>query len=195
MIGWLKGNLAEKTPTRIVVDVQGVGYELLVPVSTFEQLGEIGATIKVLTYLHVREDILQLYGFHSTKEKQMFLSLLSISGIGPKLALGILSGNSVDELTVKIANGDVDSLTRLQGVGKKTAQRLVMELKDKFVEIAGTTATAVPASSVLNSKQQEAVLALVSLGFSRTAAEKTLAGIIAKEPDLGVDDMIRRALK
>lgn len=195
MIGWLKGILAEKTPTRIVVDVQGVGYELLVPVSTFERLGDIGATVKVLTYLHVREDILQLYGFHSMKEKQMFLSLLSISGIGPKLALGILSGNSVDELMVKIANGDVDSLTRLQGVGKKTAQRLVMELKDKFVEIAGTTATAVRASSVLNSKQQEAVLALVSLGFSRAAAEKTLAGIIAKEPDLDVDDLIRRALK
>jgi len=195
MIGFLNGTLAHKSPTRVVLDVNGVGYELLIPVSTFDKLPGTGSAVKLLTYLHVREDILQLFGFHSGKEKEMFLNLLSVSGIGPKLALGVLSGISVDELAMQIANEDVAGLTRLQGVGKKTAQRLVMELKDKFGELPSMTRVVAPAIDVSNSTHQEAILALVSLGFTKASAQKTLSAIIAKEPDLPVDELIRRALK
>lgn len=195
MIGWLQGTLAEKTPTRVILDVQGVGYELAVPLSTFEAVGDVGQAAKLLTYLYVREDALQLYGFSTAKEKRMFLSLLSVSGVGPKLALGILSRASVDDLSSRIASGDVESLTSLPGIGKKTAQRLVMELKDKFGDFQEAGVSFVAKSPAETSRKQEAVLALVSLGFTRAVAEKTLTGILASEPDLPVDELIRRALQ
>ena len=134
MIAQLEGSISEKTPTQIIVDVSGVGYELLIPISTFDKLEEVGSKVKLLTYLHVREDILQLFGFSTLKEKMMFTHLISVAGIGPKLALGILSGRTVEDLTRNIVNGDTENLTQLSGVGKKTAQRIVLELRDKLAK-------------------------------------------------------------
>ena len=196
MIARLEGIVLEKTPTRILLDVQGVGYEMLVPVSTFERLSEVNQKAALLTYLHVREDILQLYGFSTPQEKALFTSLISVSGVGPKLALGILSGSSVADLRSLIANGEVEALTRISGVGKKTAQRLVMELRDKLgagVEDSSTPPSLAGAPSAR--KLEEAVLALVALGYNRNSAERALSAILAKEPDLPVDELVKRALQ
>ena len=196
MIAQLDGVLSEKSPTQIIVDVNGVGYNLLIPISTFDQLGEVGSSAKLLTYLHVREDILQLFGFSTLKEKGMFAHLISVAGIGPKLALGILSGRKVDDLTRSIVNEDVANLTQLSGVGKKTAQRIVMELRDKLAKnITESALAAVPGEPLLNGKLEEAVLALMSLGHTRGTAENILLKVLKTEPDLALDELIKRALQ
>lgn len=196
MIAQLEGVISEKTPTRIILDVNGIGYDLLIPISTFDKLGEVDSKAKLLTYLHVREDVLQLFGFGTMKEKGMFTHLISVAGIGPKLALGILSGRTVDDLTRSIVNGDVASLTQLSGVGKKTAQRVVMELRDKLAKKSIESELA-PASGepLSNGKLEEAILALVSLGHNRSTAENTLLKILGAEPDLALDELIKRALQ
>ncbi len=196
MIAQLEGVLSEKTPIRIILDVNGVGYELLIPISTFDKMGEVGSKVKLLTYLHVREDILQLFGFSTLKEKRMFAHLISVAGIGPKLALGILSGRTVDDLTRSIVNGDTANLTQLSGVGKKTAQRILIELRDKLAKEI-TAGELAPASDELlsNVKVEEAVLALVSLGHNRNTAESILLKVLGAEPDLALDELIKRALQ
>ncbi|NIR51077.1 Holliday junction branch migration protein RuvA [candidate division KSB1 bacterium] len=200
MISQLKGVLSEKTPTRIVLDVNGVGYEVLVPITTFEKLEQVGKSAKLLTYLHVREDALQLFGFFTEREKWLFSNLISVSGVGPKLALAILSGSSSEELTGLIVNGDVDALTRLPGVGRKTAQRLVTELKDKFGEMgleAEITAVTpqLTEKAAVNNKLEEASLALVALGYNRANAQKLIVSILNKEPDLPIDELIKKVLQ
>ncbi len=196
MIAQLEGVLSEKTPIRIILDVNGVGYDLLIPISTFDKLGEVGSKVKLLTYLHVREDILQLFGFSTLKEKGMFTHLISVAGIGPKLALGILSGRTVDGLTRSIVNGDTANLTQLSGVGKKTAQRIVLELRDKLAkEITESELTPASGEPLSNGKLEEAVLALVSLGHNRNTAENTLLKVLGAEPDLALDELIKRALQ
>ncbi len=196
MIAQLEGILSEKTPTQVIVDVSGIGYDLLIPISTFDKLGEVGSKAKLLTYLHVREDTLQLFGFSTLKEKGMFAHLISVAGIGPKLALGILSGRTVEDLTSSIVNSDVANLTQLSGVGKKTAQRLVLELRDKLAkkmtESQLATASGEPRS---NGKLEEAVFALVSLGHNRNTAENALLKVLGAEPDLALDELIKRALQ
>ncbi|MFQ5771176.1 MAG: Holliday junction branch migration protein RuvA, partial [bacterium] len=152
--------------------------------------------VKLLTYLHVREDTLQLYGFATQQEKWMFSNLIAVSGVGPKLALGILSGCAVEDLKRFIGNEEIEALTRLPGVGRKTAQRLVMELKDKLGE--GTVATEVSpmlAGKAVQGQLEEAVLALVSLGFNKSHAQKVLLPIIKNEPALPLDEIIKRALQ
>jgi Holliday junction DNA helicase RuvA len=196
MIAQLHGEISRKTPTRVILDVHGVGYELFIPVSTYEKLQEQGASARLLTYLHVREDCLQLYGFSTQEEKDMFLKLISVSGVGPKMGLGILSGTRVDELKRNLIHGAVDALTKLPGLGKKTAQRLVMELKDKFGEsdFAGGAleyTVALPSAG----KFQEAVLALVSLGYSKSVAEQETRKVLANEPDLAIEELIKRILR
>jgi len=196
MIAQLEGVLSEKTPIRIILDVNGVGYDLLIPISTFDKLGEVGSKVKLLTYLHVRDDILQLFGFSTLKEKGMFTHLISVAGIGPKLALGILSGRTVDGLTRSIVNGDTANLTQLSGVGKKTAQRIVLELRDKLAkEITESELAPASGEPLSNGKLAEAVLALVSLGHNRNTAENTLLKVLGAEPDLALDELIKRALQ
>jgi len=196
MIAQLEGVLSEKTPIRIILDVNGVGYDLLIPISTFDKLGEVGSKVKLLTYLHVRDDILQLFGFSTLKEKGMFTHLISVAGIGPKLALGILSGRTVDGLTRSIVNGDTANLTQLSGVGKKTAQRIVLELRDKLAkEITESELAPASGEPLSNGKLEEAVLALVSLGHNRNTAENTLLKVLGAEPDLALDELIKRALQ
>lgn len=196
MIAYLHGTLTEKSPTQVVLDVHGVGYEVLIPVSTFEQLAETGSQVKLLTYQHVREDILQLFGFANPKEKWMFQKLISVSGVGPKLALAMISGCRVDDLSTFISNGDIDRLTKLPGVGKKTAQRLSLELRDKLGAVLDPQAVIGPSAQIHRSgKMEEGVLALVSLGLSRGDAERSLAKIAKDDPELPLDEMIRRSLQ
>lgn len=196
MISHIEGVIAEKTPTRVVIDVHGIGYELLISVSTFEAIKEVGESFKLQTYQHVREDALLLFGFATKKEKSMFGKLISVSGIGPKLALGVLSGATLDQLTQMIANGDIDRLSKLPGIGKKTAQRLSLELKDKLGDVYFPSGPgAALGTPVRNERLDEAVLALVSLGVSRGDAERNLAKILAEQPHLPVDELIRRCLQ
>lgn len=195
MIAYIEGVIAEKTPTRIILDVNGIGYELLVPISTFEKLPEIGKKKKLLTYQHVREDALQLFGFSTPEEKSMFMKLISVTGVGPKLALGILSGCQVENLKNYIANGEVATLTRLPGLGKKTAERLILELRDKLEGIEPQKDLPAAATLQLGSKLEEAILALVSLGYTNSSAEKAISQIVAKEPELPIDELVKRALQ
>lgn len=196
MIAHVKGHITEKAPTRVVVDVNGIGYQLLIPVSTFDALPNEGETAKLLTYQHVREDQLLLFGFATPKEKWMFAKLISVSGIGPKLALGVLSGCPIDRLAGFIVNGDVDLLCKLPGIGKKTAQRLNLELRDKLGDVSiGLGESSFVGAGSLNGNVDEAILALVSLGLARGEAERSVSRLLADQPDMGVDELVKRALQ
>ena len=173
MIGQLRGRLADKRPNQVLVDVGGVGYLVAVPLSTYAALGELHTEVTLLIHTHVREDALALYGFLSSREKHFFEMLLGASGVGPTLALKILSGMSVEELVPAIRGGDVARLTRIPGVGRKTAERMVVELKDKLeaVVIAGEK----PAVSSPAGVEADVVSALVNLGYEQRAAESSVA--------------------
>jgi Holliday junction DNA helicase RuvA len=173
MIGQLRGRLADKRPNHVLVDVAGVGYQVAVPLSTYAALGELHTEVTLLIHTHVREDALALYGFLSSREKHFFEMLLGASGVGPTLALKILSGMSVEELVPAIRGGDVARLTRIPGVGRKTAERMVVELKDKLeaVVVAGEK----PAVTSAAGAEADVVSALVNLGYEPRAAESAVA--------------------
>lgn len=193
MIGFLRGLVVEKQPTRILLDVRGVGYELSVPVSTSERLAPENGEVTLLTYLHVREDAMQLYGFSTQEEKKLFQDLLSVSGVGPRVALGIISGCRVDEFYSSIRQADIRRLTNLPGIGKKTAERLVLELKDKIKETGAAEAPA-PAPGK-EARITEALLALQSLGYNRTNAEKVLQQIAAGQTEVSTEALVKEALR
>jgi Holliday junction DNA helicase RuvA len=172
MIGQLRGKLAEKRPNQVLVDVGGVGYVVLVPLSTFAALGELHTEVTLLIHTHVREDALSLYGFVSSREKHLFELLLSASGVGPSLALKILSGMSVDELVPAIRGSDLGRLTKIPGVGRKTAERMVVELKDKLEAVVIEVER--PAASSPAGVEADVVSALVNLGYETRAAEKAV---------------------
>ena len=196
MISHLKGILHRKSPTEIVVDVDGVGYALSIPLSTFEKLGDAGSQITILTYLHVREDILQLYGFATESERELFRLLISVSGIGPKIAQGILSGAQTSELQNLIAQGNAPALTTIPGVGRKTAERLIVELRDKISKLE-TPLTTSGATGTPGGIRAEALMALTSLGYNRAAAEKAIRAALhefdGKEPT--IQELLKQALK
>src|SRR3989454_7649391 len=171
MIGQIRGRLADKRPNQLLVDVGGVGYQVQVPLSTFAALGELHTEVTLLIHTHVREDALALYGFLSSREKHFFELLLSASGVGPALALKILSGMSVEELVPAIRGGDLARLTRIPGVGRKTAERIVVELKDKLETVA--VAEERPAASA-GGTEADVVSALMNLGYDGRAAEKAV---------------------
>ena len=173
MIGQLRGRLAEKRPNHVLVDVGGVGYLVQVPLSTYGALGELHTEVTLLIHTHVREDALALYGFVSAREKHFFEMLLSASGVGPTLALKILSGMSVEELVPAIRGSDLARLTRIPGVGRKTAERMVVELKDKLESVAVETER--PAASAPAGIEADVVSALVNLGYEGRAAETAVA--------------------
>lgn len=187
MIASLRGILREKRPDSVVVDVGGVGYELFLSGHSLSQLPAAGNDVELFTYLHVREDILQLFGFTSAAEKEMFLQLISVSKIGPKSALAALSTFPVSSLKKAILMSDVDLISSIPGIGKKTAQRLVLELKEKI---------ALPELTVIEGGKfksvQEARNALLNLGYSLSEANQALEGI---DPDAAVEEMLRRALQ
>jgi len=184
--------LAEKEPTRIVVEAAGVGYELLVPLSTYEKLPRAGAEVKVLTSHCVREDDEILFGFATEDEKGLFARLTSVSGVGPKIAIAILSGSSVGELAMAIAGGDAKRLAAIKGVGKKTAEKICVELRDKVKEFvfAGRDG-----ASAVSPVVRDAVAALRALGFNEETSSKMVADVLAKDPSAdNVEKIIKLAL-
>ena len=188
MIGRIRGTLLEKNPPEILVDVHGVGYEINVPMSTFYNLPDVGQEVTLLTHFIVREDAQLLYGFGTTKERAAFRQLIKISGIGARIALAVLSGMTVDALAQAVSKQESALLTRVPGIGKKTAERLVLELKGKIsADLDGVTLAAAPGDN-----RADVVAALVALGYSdreATAAAKKLS------PDVSVSSGIREALK
>ena len=186
MIGRLSGVIAEKTPPQVLIDVAGVGYEVDVPMSTFFNLGALGERAVLLTHLVVREDAHQLFGFLTQEERGTFRQLIKISGIGPKMALGLLSGLSVAELAQAVSHQEIGRLTKVPGIGKKTAERLLLELKGKL-----GADLALPAA-VANDAQADILQALVALGYSEKDAAATLKAL---PPDVGVSEGIKLALK
>lgn len=191
MIAHLRGKLLAKHPNQAVVETAGVGYDVTISVPTFSDLPAIGADVALHIHTHVREDVIALYGFLRPTEKVLFEKLITVSGIGPKLAITILSGMRADEMVGAIRGNDVARLTRIPGIGKKTAERMVLELRDKLPEAGPSAAPAVPSLSVT---EEDVLSALVNLGYQRAAAEKALA-VAAKEGDgKSFDQMFRAAL-
>lgn len=175
MIGHLRGILIDKRPTQILLEVGGVGYQVQIPLSTFYALGELHSEATLLIHTHVREDALALYGFLTAREKHFFELLLSASGVGPTLALKILSGMAVDDLVPAIRRGDLAQLTRIPGVGKKTAERMVVELRDKLAAMEAETAeTAHPAPAGRTAPETDVLSALLNLGYERRSIERAM---------------------
>ncbi len=193
MIDSIRGRLIQKTPTYIVVETHGVGFRLLISLSSFEAFDDVGNEISVLTYLHVREDVLQLFGFAREEERELFLHLISVTGVGPRSAQSILSGITVEELKRAIRNQEIDVLTSAPGVGKKTAERLVLELREKIGGGKSDRKTIPPI--IPNSVGEEAVLALMSLGYKRVRAQEKVQRNLQKRPSLSVEELIRRVLR
>src|SRR5882724_2543871 len=172
MIAHLRGKLLTKNPNRAIVETGGVGYDVTITVPTFSDLPALGDEVALHVHTHVREDVIALYGFLRSAEKTLFEKLITVSGIGPKLAITILSGMAADEMVNAIRGNDIARLTRIPGIGKKTAERMVLELRDKLtVEKAGE----IPATPSLSAVEEDVLSALMNLGYQRAAAEKTLA--------------------
>ena len=200
MIAWLEGNLREKAPTRIVLDVQGVGYELLVPLSTFETLPDIGKKVSLLVHTAVREDAIQLFGFASSLEKELFHLLLRASRVGPKLAQSILSGMEPARLLRLLRDADAKGLRKAPGVGPKLAERIAVELRDDAEKLAGRlgTAGAHSGSESLSAIEpgEELLSALVNLGYPRNQAERVVDAALAEAPpESSLEELIRVALR
>jgi Holliday junction DNA helicase RuvA len=193
MIGQLRGRLAEKRPNQVLVDVGGVGYVVLVPLSTFAALGELHTEVTLLIHTHVREDALSLYGFVSSREKHLFELLISASGVGPSLALKILSGMSVDELVPAIRGNDLARLTKIPGVGRKTGERMVVELKDKLEAVVIEAER--PAASSPAGVEADVVSALVNLGYDARLAEKTVQEAREEIGAANFEKLLRAALQ
>src|ERR1700687_2286285 len=193
MIGQLRGRLAEKRPNQVLVDVGGVGYLVQVPLSSYAALGELHTEVTLLIHTHVREDALALYGFVSSREKHLFEMLLSASGVGPSLALKILSGMSVDELVPAIRGSDLGRLTQIPGVGRKTAERMVVELKDKLDAV--TVEAERPAASSPAGIEADVVSALVNLGYEARAAESAVADARRENGTSNFEKLLRATLQ
>ena len=195
MIAYVRGVLSEKSPTRAVLEAAGVGYELLIPVSTYEKLPREGAEAKLLAYHCVREDDEILFGFATANERELFAKLTGVSGVGPKIALAILSGASVGELALAIASGDAKRLSSVKGVGKKTAEKICVELKDKVDALAFTARGGSGAGATVAPIATDAVAALRALGFNDETSTKMVTDILAKNPDVAsVEQVIKLAL-
>ncbi|MBU1284957.1 Holliday junction branch migration protein RuvA [Pseudomonas sp. NPDC079086] len=198
MIGRLRGTLAEKQPPHVIVDINGLGYELEVPMTTLYRLPSVGEPLTLHTHLVVREDAHLLYGFFEKRERELFRELIRLNGVGPKLALALMSGLEVDELVRCVQAQDTSVLVKIPGVGKKTAERLLVELKDRFKAwetVPGMSNLVVEprAGGAVSSAENDAVSALISLGYKPQEASRAVSAI--KEDGLSSEDMIRRALK
>jgi holliday junction DNA helicase RuvA len=193
MIAQLRGTIEDKRPNQVLVDVGGVGYLVHVPLSTFYGLGELHSNVTLLVYTHVREDALALYGFLSSREKHFFELLISISGVGPTLALKILSGMSVDDLVPAVRAGDLVRLTRIPGVGRKTAERIVIELRDKLAAMEAPEETR-PASAPAGTAG-DVVSALLNLGYDQRAAEQAVERVGKNGASESFETLLRSALQ
>ena len=196
MISFIRGQLIDKYPTHVVVENNGIGFEIIIPLSTFQKIGEPEENVTLLTYLHVREDALTLFGFASTEERELFRDLLSVSGVGPKLALGILSGAPVEQIYRNMADGDENSLIQIKGLGRKTAQRLILDLKSRASDKMKQVAPGPYRSTALGGeKAEQGIMAMISLGYSKKEAERAIGKVLGKiGEDVAVEELIRLAL-
>lgn len=202
MIAHLSGTLLAKHATSVIVDVGGVGYEVTIPVTTFYDLGEPNTPVRLRIHTHVREDALQLFGFRTERERELFTLLISVSGIGPKSGIAMLSGMSADEIVSAIRTNNLARLTSIPGVGRKTAERLVIELRDKMASLSGPALEEEPGVGAAASPEQtedalreDALSALVNLGYQKAAAEKAVTQAAAEGGDLSVELLLRRSLR
>jgi Holliday junction DNA helicase RuvA len=197
MISYLRGTLLEKRPNQVVVDVNGVGYELTIPVSTFSSLPDSGSEVRLRVHTHVREDALALFGFATPAEKAVFEKLISVTGIGPKLAVTILSGLGAKELVAAIRGSQMEALVRIPGVGKKTAERMVVELRDKLDMLgiaAAPTAAAAAGKPAFTQDEEDAISALMNFGAQRATAEAAVRKAKSEAPGENFEVLFRRAL-
>jgi Holliday junction DNA helicase RuvA len=202
MIAHLNGTLLSKQATSVILDVAGVGYEVTIPLSTFYDLEDLGSPVQLRIYTHVREDALQLFGFKTARERELFMRLISVSGIGPKLGITLLSGMSADEMIASIRTNNLARLTLIPGVGRKTAERLVVELREKVAALsspeleeelgAKAEIRTVPTE---DSVRADALSALLNLGYQRTAAEKAIDSTVGEGDDISVESVLRRSLR
>ena len=201
MIAYLSGKLLEKTANAVIIDVGGVGYEVIIPLTTFYELGEVGSDVQLRIYTLVREDALQLFGFKTEREKQLYLKLISVQGIGAKSGITMLSGMSADEIVTAIRTDNLARLTSIPGVGKKTAERMVIELRDKLNDLtaqstqeriaSGGSQSDLPPDAVFD----DALSALINLGYQRNAAEKALNQAVKDGTEINVQKLLRKSLQ
>lgn len=196
MYEFLTGKLFQKEPSKAVIDVGGLGFQLFIPLSTYSSLPDSGTIVTLQTYLHVREDLLQLFGFLSKDEKEMFLYLLTVSGIGPKLALSVVSHLKFDEFKDGLASDDETLFHRIPGVGKKLASRILLELKEKVKDWGISFVSKSPMGITMNKKLEDVVLALISLGYKKSESEQALQKVYSKDKDsMEVEQLVRSALQ
>ena len=202
MIAHLNGTLLSKQATSVIVDVSGVGYEVTIPLSTFYDLEDAGSSVQLRIYTHVREDTLQLYGFKTARERELFLKLITVSGIGPKLGITLLSGMSADEIIASIRTNNLARLTLIPGVGRKTAERLIVELREKVADLSSAqleeelgAKPEVSPETAEDTVRADALSALLNLGYQRSAAEKAIDAALGEGGDISVESVLRRSLK
>ena len=202
MIAHLSGTLLSKQATSVIVDVSGVGYEVSIPLSTFYDLEDTGAKVQLRIYTHVKEDALQLYGFKTARERELFINFISVSGIGPKLGIALLSGMSADELIACIKTNNLARLTLIPGVGKKTAERLIVDLREKMTALSAAqleeeTGVRPDAGDMTSGDnvRSEALSGLMNLGYQRSAAEKAVDSGLSEGGDTSVESVLKRSLK
>jgi holliday junction DNA helicase RuvA len=202
MIAHLNGTLLSKEPNSVIVDVSGVGYEVTIPLSTFYELANEGSDVQLRIYTHVKEDALQLYGFKTERERKLFVNFISVSGIGPKIGIALLSGMSADELINSIKTNSLARLTLIPGVGRKTAERLIVDLREKMTALAAsqveTTSGLEPAASGASPEdgvRSDALSALLNLGYQRSSAEKAIDAVLNDGGEMTVESVLRRGLR
>ncbi len=203
MIAYLSGTLLSKQATSAIVDVGGVGYEVAIPLSTFYELGDAGSPVQLRIYTHVREDAIQLFGFKTARERELFLQLISVNGVGPGLAIKLLSGMNADEMIASIRTNNLVRLVAIPGVGRKTAERLVVDLRDKIAALSSSdleeefAAKAAAAGGPIteDSIRNDAMSALANLGYQKVAAEKAVKTAIDEGGELSVEVILRRSLR
>jgi len=196
MIALLSGKLLEKHANTVIIDVGGVGYEVTIPLSTFYELGEPNTDVQLRIYTHVREDAIQLFGFKTSRERDLYLKLISVQGIGAKSGITMLSGMNADEIIAAIRSNDLGRLTAIPGVGRKTAERLVIELRDKVGDLAAAAGTSTSASSLPSDAIfDDALSALINLGYQRAAAERALKQASQDGSEMSVQKLLRKSLQ
>src|SRR6185503_1826020 len=201
MIAHLSGTLLSKNPNSVIVDVSGVGYEVNIPVSTFYDLEDTGSNVKLRIYTHVKEDALQLYGFKTARERELFINFISVSGIGPKIGIALLSGMSADELIASIKTNNLARLTLIPGVGKKTAERLIVDLREKMTALSNAEVEESGVRPILaeesteDSVRSQALSGLMNLGYQRSAAEKAIDAALSEGGDISVESILKRSLR
>jgi holliday junction DNA helicase RuvA len=196
MFAYFIGLLTEKSPTDAVIELNGIGYSFSITASTFQVLPALGESAKLFTYLLVREDIMLLYGFATDEERQVFKLLISVSGVGPRMAQTILSGMAAGDLQENIISNKIHVLTTISGVGKKTAERIVLDLRDKITKLdLKSSGIGIDIKTVSQQTRSDAYSALLALGYARPQAEKALRGAISENPDAKTEELLRLALR